>query len=155
MSGVVGSIHTGMQVQDLERSIRFYVDVVGLRERERRIVTDPYIGAIVGVPSVEIHQAFLDIPGSSHWLELLEYRGVERGIIDPNTVNTGTVHLCLEVEDLENIYLEWQRKGARFLSEPVTPTSGPNRGGRVIYMTDPDGIRVELIERPLGNVNGA
>jgi hypothetical protein len=33
-----------------------------------------------------------------------------------------------------------------FVSAPVTPTAGPNTGGRVVYMKDPDGIRVELVQ---------
>ena len=39
-------------------------------------------------------------------------------------------------------------KGVRFVSEPVPVTQGPNTGGFVVYIEDPDGNTLELIERP-------
>ena len=41
---------------------------------------------------------------------------------------------------------DWFEKGVKSVSAPVTPTIGPNKGGRAIYMIDPDGVRVELIQ---------
>lgn len=152
MSGVTGSIHTGLQVENLDRSVEFYTELLGFSERTRRTVTDSYIGEIVGVPGGIIRQAFLDIPGSEHWLELLEYETPNRGRVDPNTINIGTAHLCLEVADLDTMYSRLNEQGVRFLSSPVSPTSGPNVGGRVIYLLDPDDIRIELIQKPASNL---
>ena len=36
--------------------------------------------------------------------------------------------------------------GVKSVSAPVTPTIGPNKGGRAVYLIDPDGFRVELIQ---------
>lgn len=147
MGEIIGSSHTGLQVRDIARSLRFYEGLLGLTVRQRRTVAAPsYIGRIVGYPDVEMHQAFLDIPGSDHWLELLEYRGIQRGDVDPATGNIGTVHLCLRVTGLTELYNRLTEAGARFVGPPVEPTEGPNMGGLVVYMIDPDGIRVELVE---------
>ena len=41
----------------------------------------------------------------------------------------------------------WRPEGVRFVSEPVPVTQGPNTGGFVVYIEDPDGNTLELIER--------
>lgn len=99
-----GTIHTGLQVSDLERSIDFYVRHFGLSVRQRRLVEDEYIGIITGYPGVVIYQAFLDVPESSHWIELLEYRNIPRAAIDPATGNVGTAHFCFRVDNLASMY---------------------------------------------------
>ena len=84
--------------------------------------------------------------GADVYLELLEYRGVERAPVDTRTANPGTAHIAFFVEDLDGLFEELRAKGVDTVSRPVTPTIGPNKGGRAVYMIDPDGIRVELIE---------
>jgi catechol 2,3-dioxygenase-like lactoylglutathione lyase family enzyme len=143
---VVGAWHTGFQVADLERSLSFYRDLLGLEEIWRRVVDNDYIRELVGYPELELHQALLRIPGTDHCLELLDYRNVERAPVDPRTANPGTAHICLIVKDLAGLYERLLEAGVEFVSPPVEPTSGPNRGRLVIYMCDWDGIRVELLQ---------
>jgi lactoylglutathione lyase len=142
---VVGAWHTGFQVADLERSLAFYRDLLGFSVIWQRVVTAEYIARLVGYPGLELHQALLAIPGSEHCLELLDYRNVERTPVDPSTANPGTAHICLMVDHLAVLYERLVAAGVEFVSEPVSPTEGPNTGRLVVYMTDPDGIRVELI----------
>jgi lactoylglutathione lyase len=147
---LVGSIegvsHFGIQVADLERSIAFYRDLIGLDLIARWVTDQPYSQELVGYPGVELGVAVLRIPGSASFLEILEYRNVERRAVDPGTANPGTAHLCVYVDDLEALYERLLAGGARFVSPIKSPTAGPNAGGKVVYMIDPDGIRVELLE---------
>ncbi|HEU4702938.1 MAG TPA: VOC family protein [Conexibacter sp.] len=143
---VVGAWHTGFQVADLDRSLTFYRDLLGLEEVWRREVSEPYIGTIVGYPGVTIHQALLKIPGTDHHLELLDYRGVERTAVDTRTANPGTAHICLIVENVADLYARMREHDVDFMSPPVVPTVGPNTGRLVAYMADWDGIRIELIQ---------
>jgi len=143
---VVGAWHTGFQVANLDHSLRFYRDLLGFEEIWRRVVTDDYIGTLVGYPGLELHQALLRIPGSEHCLELLDYRNVERVPVDPATANPGTAHICLVVEGLAAMYERLVGAGVTFVSPPVVPTVGPNVGRLVAYMCDWDGIRVELLQ---------
>ena len=147
VTGVVGAWHTGFQVADLERSLSFYRDLLGFEEVWRRVVSDEYIGTLVGYPGLELHQALLRIPGTDHHLELLDYRNVERTPVDTRTANPGTAHICLLVSGLEDLYDELRNAGIEFVSPPLSPPFGPNRGGLVAYMSDWDGIRVELVQR--------
>jgi lactoylglutathione lyase len=105
-----------------------------------------YIRELVGYPGVDLHAAILRMPGTEVVLELLEYRDVERTPVDTSTANPGTAHIAFFVDDLDALYADLTTRGVRSVSAPVTPTIGPNEGGRAVYMIDPDGIRVELIQ---------
>jgi len=143
---VTGSVHTGFQVADIDRSIAFYVGLLGMTLRVRDDISAPYLGTLVGYPGVVLRAAYVDIPGSDHWLELLEYHGVERAAVDPATANPGTAHICLTVTDLQAMYERMLAEGVRFVSPPVIPTRGMNKGRLAVYALDPDGIRVELLQ---------
>jgi lactoylglutathione lyase len=134
----------------LERSVVFYRDLLGLQIVFEWNPRAPYIGVLVGYPDVDLHCAVLRVPNSDWFLELLEYRGVESEAVDTRTANPGTAHLAFGVDDVDALYSHLTESGVRSVSPPITPTIGPNRGGRAVYMIDPDGIRVELVqaERP-------
>jgi lactoylglutathione lyase len=147
MVRVRGCDHIGIQVQDVERSARFYEEHLGFERVERWSLSHPYVQRVVGYyPDVTLEIALMTIPGSDLFLEILEYRGVARSPVDPATANPGTAHFCLFVDDLEALHAELSSKGVAFVSEVETPTWGPNKGGRLVYMKDPDGIRVELVQ---------
>lgn len=150
MVGITRAHHTGLQVESLERSLTFYQDVLGFELIFSWNPKAAYIGQLVGYRDVDLHSAILRMPNSDTFLELLEYRGVERSPVDTGTANPGTAHIAFYVEELDVLYGELRAKGVDSVSEPVTPTVGPNAGGRAVYMIDPDGIRVELIESSRG-----
>ena len=60
--------------------------------------------------------------------------------------NIGINHIAFKVDALDPLYERLVAHGVTSVSKPVTPTIGPNRGGRAVYVIDPDGFRVELIE---------
>ena len=138
--------HTGLQVADLDRSLGFYRDLLGFELVFRWNPQAEYIGILVGYPGVDLHAAILKVPNSDTILELLEYRNVARHPVDTGTANPGTAHTAYFVDDLDAMYERLVAAGVRAVSPPVTPTIGPNVGGRAVYLMDPDGIRVELIQ---------
>ena len=146
---IEGVSHFGIQVADLAKSIAFYRDLLGLELIAEWVRDQLYIQELVGYPGVELNVAVFRLPGSASFLEILEYRNVERHAVDPGTANPGTAHLCVYVDDLEALHERLAAGGARFVSPIKSPTAGPNMGGKVIYMIDPDGIRVELLETAL------
>ena len=104
---------------------------------------------MTGYPGADIHAAILRPPGDTGlFLEILEYRNVDRAPVDTGTANPGTAHIAFFVDDCDALYQGLVAKGVTSVSRPVTPTIGPNQGGRAVYMIDPDGIRVELIQSP-------
>lgn len=143
---VVGAHHTGLHVADIERSLVFYRDLLGLEVVWERVVADDYVRRIVDVPGAELHQAMLRIPGSDHHIELIDYRGVGRATVDPAPPTVGSAHVCLTVSGLEALYERLREAGAGALSEPVVVPVGPNAGATAVYMRDPDGFCVELVQ---------
>jgi catechol 2,3-dioxygenase-like lactoylglutathione lyase family enzyme len=143
---IVGAHHTAYQIADLERSLAFYRDLLGFELVWERVNSEEYVRKIVGQPEAVLHQAMLRFPGSDHLLELIDYRGVERTPVDTNPVNPGTAHICLLVRDLPAYYDHLVANGVASVSEPVAVTSGPNAGRLAVYMIDPDGFRLELLD---------
>jgi lactoylglutathione lyase len=144
---ITGCDHIGITVRDVERSAQFYEESLGFVPVERWSRGEPYVQRLVGYyPDVTLEIVVLQIPGSPVLLEILEYQGVETAPIDPANGNPGTAHFCLFVDDLDDLYARLEAKGVEFVSEVETATAGPIKGGRVVYMIDPDGIRVELVE---------
>ena len=141
--------HVGLQVADLDRSIAYYRDVIGLRLLERLLRDDAYLKVVVGYPAVTLDVAVLVEPASGALLELLQYLGTDGVLIDPATANPGTGHVCFQVDDVDAIHARALAAGYGAVNPPVTPTAGRWTGGRSVYLKDPDGIRVELVQRGL------
>jgi catechol 2,3-dioxygenase-like lactoylglutathione lyase family enzyme len=150
---VRGIWHAGFSVRDIERSIAFYRDALGLNLRHRQVQDNPYTAQLVGIAGARLRVAQFTLPGgtasrSGHVLELIEYerpRGEAQSIAN-NAI--GAAHLALEVEDIDAIRPRLEAAGATFLSDPLDITAGINRGGRTVYLRDPDGITLELVEPP-------
>lgn len=150
-----GCDHVGITVTNLERSIQFYEDL-GFETVGRWSRSEPYVQRVVGYfPDVVLEIAEMTIPGSPVRLEILEYRGVAGTQVDTASANPGTGHVCLLVEDLDELHARMTDRGAAFVSAVETSTAGPIKGGKVVYMIDPDGIRVELVELPKGGGDGS
>jgi lactoylglutathione lyase len=149
VGSIEGVSHFGIQVASLERSIAFYRDLLGLEMIAHWVRDQPYIQDLVGYPGVELQVAVFRFPNSGSFLEVLEYRNVEKHAVDTSTANPGTAHFCLYVPDLDALHERLLAAGVEFVSGIKSPTVGPNQGAKAIYMVDPDGIRVELLETRL------
>src|SRR4051812_39244286 len=101
---ITGIDHTSFTVSNLERSLEFYVNVLGLELLWQRKITNEYFRAIVGMPDCVVQAAHLQIPGSTHKLELFEYTTPRGQPADIRTNNPGSAHLSLCVTDLTEAY---------------------------------------------------
>lgn len=149
MGKVIALEHVAIQVSDIDRSVRFYQEHLGFELLFRVTRNEPYVQRVVGYhPDVTLEIAELAIPGSDARLEIVEYRDVDRTPIDPATANPGTMHFSVFVDDLLEMHERLSAAGVQFVSEPQHSDAGHLKGGIVVYMKDPDGIRVELVQRP-------
>src|SRR5260370_23272186 len=149
--GGAAILHTGLTVSDLDRSIAFYRDLLGLELVAQWDSAQPYLRTVVGFPEAELRIALLRLPGaaaavSGHHLELLEYRAPRGARGDPRTCNPGNAHVAFMVDDVDQAYAELRARGVRFKSAPVEITHGRNRGAKAVYFLDPDDITLELVE---------
>jgi lactoylglutathione lyase len=146
-SDINGVNHTGLQVRDIERSIAFYRDLIGLELLARRESRADYVADVVGYPGAVLQMAWLRHPSGGPVIELLEYVEPRGTPIDTSTPNPGTAHVCFNVPDIQATYERLKVAGVKFKSAgPVAITQGLNKGGFAIYFTDPDGITLELLQ---------
>lgn len=138
--------HVGFTVAELDRSIAWYTLFLRVPPvLVRRGWDRPYTGEMIGYAGAEISWAYFELPGGAH-LELIEYTTPEPRPGSTETNTLGSAHLCLLVTD---IHAEYERLSgaAQFRSPaPVRIPEGPNEGGWGLYLRDPDGITVELIQ---------
>ena len=119
-------LHTRMRVNDLERTVKFYREALGLTLDRR--MTSPR-GAQL---------AFLKTPNSTEEIELCQMpAGAE-----PVAVQPDLMHLAFEVENLETFAAELAKKGYS-LSDGPTPTGG---GSVIAFIDAPEGYEIELIQ---------
>jgi catechol 2,3-dioxygenase-like lactoylglutathione lyase family enzyme len=145
----VGLHHIGLTVGNLEQSVRFYRDRLGLLLIRRRTADADYVGQQTGFPGVRLEVGSLRVtPDGSVSLELAQYLTQGRPSGEVPTNQAGTSHLCLQVDDIQRAFEDLQRHGVRFKSAPVAITAGPNAGGFAVYLFDPDGYTVELFQPP-------
>jgi lactoylglutathione lyase len=122
-------LHTRMRVSDLDQTIQFYTNVLGLEVLERK--TSPRGSQL----------AFLKVPNSDELIELTSFPPS-----GPVKVQEDLVHLAFQVESLDETIATLTSKGITITDGPTNTSSG----SRFIFIDAPDGYEVELIERPAG-----
>jgi lactoylglutathione lyase len=118
-------LHTRYRVHDLEKTVSFYKDVLGLEEVRRH--TSGRGSQLV----------FLKAPGSDEEIELCKFD--ESG---PVEVGPDLTHLAFEVDDLDKFAKHAAAKG-----HPLSDGPHPSSGGRIAFVDAPEGYEIELIER--------
>jgi glyoxylase I family protein len=142
---VVSTNHTSFTVSSLDRSVAFFRDCLGF-ELVSRAPRDPAIvRQITGVPDADMEIAFLRGPG--HTLELIEYRApASKGRVEARPCDTGFAHLALNVDDAQAAVDAVAAFGVKAIAPPVAINAGPNKGRKVVYVRDWDGVTLEFIE---------
>jgi lactoylglutathione lyase len=118
-------LHTRYRVDDLEKTVRFYTEVLGLKEVRRH--KSPRGSELV----------FLKAPDSAEEIELCHYPAA-----GPVQVQPDLTHLAFEVESLDAFAQHLARLGMKY-------SDGPHRGpqgGGIAFIDAPEGYEVELIE---------
>jgi glyoxylase I family protein len=142
--------HVGITVRDLDVSVAFYHDILGLR-----FVVPPtpwiegeHLAQSLGVePPVALRVALFEVGDGSTWFEVLQYRSpasrTERALAQNDI---GAAHVAFHVDAIEEKVTELKAKGVPFNSEVNVVDDGPLAGWRWVYFTDPDGHMMELVE---------
>jgi len=149
---ILDVLHFSFTVSDIERSIAWYTEVLGLELVHRQRQENEYTQVLVGIPGAVLEVAQFAVPGvpparSTHMLELVEYvtpLGERFGELPTNSV--GCAHLALMVTDIHERYERMRGLGVAFANPPVAITAGANTGGFACYFRDPDGITLELMQ---------
>jgi lactoylglutathione lyase len=122
-------IHTCYRIGEIDRSVAFY-QALGFEEVGRLPIRDEAINVFMG------------LPGDGARLELTYNFGV-----DSYELGTGYNHIAVTVADLDDVLPRLAEQGIEPEKPPYTVSEG---GSRLCFVRDPDGYRVELIERGAG-----
>ncbi len=119
-------LHTRYRVTDLDKTVAFYKDVLGLEETSRH--TSGRGSQLV----------FFKAPGSDEEIEICKYDGS-----GPVNVGSDITHLAFEVDDMEAFAKHSTAKGYPLSDGPHKSGSG----GVIAFIDAPEGYEVELIQR--------
>lgn len=136
--------HTSFTVSDMERSVSFYQDILGMK-----LVWDsvqagmqfkgPIADNLTDCPGTELRIVFLSI--NERLIELVEYSPKGKSLVDNKASDTGSAHVCFKTENIQGLHKKLSANGVRLHCTPQ------NLGGLwVMYFRDPDGIILEAMQ---------
>ena len=148
---MIGVLHFSFTVSDIDKSVKWYTDVLGLELVNRQRQNNEYTKKLVGMPDAVLEVARLSIPGvhhgaSDHILELVQYVVTPGPIVPLKTNSPGIAHFAFLVDDILERFNRLSGLGVSFRNPPVTITEGTNRGGMVCYFHGPDGETLEFLQ---------
>lgn len=140
--------HTGFSVTSLEKALPFWTELLGFELlRQGEIGPGAFLGNVCGVPNHALRFALLQAPG--HKVELLEYIGDEpRGQLDIPNQTIGAAHICFTIADLDGSLPAFADYGWHPYGEVQVLAAGPRAGARVAYISNEDGLCIELMQPP-------
>jgi catechol 2,3-dioxygenase-like lactoylglutathione lyase family enzyme len=138
--------HVSVTTNDLERSIAFYRDVIGLPLVDRGQLEGQELETLIRRAGARARWAELAL-GGGQVLELLQYLAPDEDAVEQRPWRAGATHIGLAVESLDGVLSRLAAAGVD-ASEVVTLTEPGWEGVRCVYSTDPDGVSIELLERP-------
>jgi len=139
--------HVAISVKDMERSLDFWRDALGLQLIQDRMLSGPDLDMALMETGTSVRMVILaDEVGSM--IELLGWESPpvrERPPEHLKFASTGLVEVCLAVSDLEKLEEDLAKKGIRFRT-PVWILNIEGLDVKVTHVVDPDGVQVELIQ---------
>jgi catechol 2,3-dioxygenase-like lactoylglutathione lyase family enzyme len=140
--------HVSVTVAELDRSLAFYQGLLQISVLGRGEDDGPPIPTPKGVIHSRFRFADLDL-GGGQILELLQYLHPKRRPLHPTAFAPGGGHVGLRVSNLEAALRRLRRAGVLPRFRPIQ-VDAPSwwAGARVVYVSDPDGTTVELVQRP-------
>jgi catechol 2,3-dioxygenase-like lactoylglutathione lyase family enzyme len=141
---ITGIHHFSFTISDMDRSLAFYTDILGMRILSDVIVQESPDHSVTGIPDARLRIVHLNAYGCV--VEFIQYLSPIGKSLDARTCDTGSAHIAFVVDNMEATCRELQGKGVQFKSEPVVTGSEPGTIVKSVYFLDPDGITLELVE---------
>lgn len=139
--------HINVVVSDMERSLRFYVEVLGLRRGFETTLEGAWIAEVTGLEGARARCVFVEPEDGSARIELLQYETPEGAPVPANArPNTpGLRHAAFAVDDLDAFLARLRAANVAPISPPVAVpfTVGGMGRKRLCYFHDPDGTLLE------------
>jgi catechol 2,3-dioxygenase-like lactoylglutathione lyase family enzyme len=144
--------HLNIVVADLDRSVRFYTELLGYSLVKKAQLEGEWIDRIVGLKGVKGRVAYVVAPAGEPRIELLHYETPtgEDPIANRQANTIGLRHFAMRVDDIAAMTAKLREAGVDVLSDPVKVPLGVvnhDQGKKtLVYFRDPDGVVLELAE---------
>ncbi len=143
--------HIGLTVSDLNRSVEFYKNILGMEFLGHLTMSGPSTDKLFNYTNCIVELAYLS--GSESLtcppIELIQFVSPKEQKDQASLFKTSISELCFYVEDIDLVYQELKAKGVEFLSEPqyFNFTEYGFDKSKAVYFKDPDGIILELMQK--------
>ncbi|MCH8843281.1 MAG: VOC family protein [SAR324 cluster bacterium] len=135
--------HISFTVSDLQRSIAFYRDGLGLKLLGTMDRDEAFSSKVTGVPGATLKIAFLGTTNCN--VELIEYLTPQGRKADTATCNVGSAHVAFNVENFQEMIDRVLAAGGRMIGQPTLIPSGRHKHRQAVYLEDPDNNTIEFI----------
>ena len=143
--------HHTFTVSDMDRSIRFYRDLLGFKLLQDVLRENlPSYDQVMGFKDVRVRVAMFQDPAGESMLALLQFHNPSPRPRETDLRDVGTSVLAVEVADIDARYEHLSAAGVRFNTPPVDVVRDGRLAARLTYARDPDGILIELYEPARG-----
>lgn len=145
---ISGVHHACVSVSDMERSLAFYRDTLGMKEEVN--ITYDADPAMMDLPGTKPKQHLVLLSAGNARVELIHYIEPKGRPNDRRTCDHGTLHLCFQVDDVRRTCQTLKARGVRFHREPLLiGEAGEGLAGHwYVYFRGPDNEVLELIQPP-------
>ncbi|MBI0475401.1 glyoxalase [Sphingomonas sp. MA1305] len=149
-ANVIAVDHTGVAVSSLSEAIRFWTGALGFTLERQSEMGGEFLHQVTGVDDPSVKTAIVRAP-DGFVVELLEYsNGRRNGVVPSSAASIGAAHLALTVKDIHVAISQVEAAGWKAKGSPLPIAGGPRKGTLVAYVSGPDHITVELMQRPVG-----
>ena len=141
---VLSANHTSFTVSSLDRTLGFFTGCLGFQLVSRAPRDPKIIQKVTGVEGADMEIAFVRGPGQM--VELIEYKApASRARVQSRPCDAGFAHLALDVDNVDAAVAAAESYGVKAINPPVAIDQGPNKGKKVVYLRDWDGVTLEFI----------
>ncbi|MSQ54157.1 MAG: bleomycin resistance protein [Betaproteobacteria bacterium] len=142
---IVGTNHTSFTVSSLDRTLPFFLECLSFKLVSRAPRDPQIVQQVTGVEGADMEIAF--VSGHGCTVELIEYKApASKGRVEARPCDAGFAHIAFNVDDADAAVAEAARYNVVAINPPVAINAGPNRGRKVVYCRDADGVTFEFIE---------
>lgn len=134
--------HTGIVVDELEKSLYFYKDLLGFKIIKQMREKSTYIDNVLALKDVEVTTIKMSAP-DGQMIELLKYHSHPVKSIPRRICDIGITHIAFTVGNLDSVFNRLKGEGLLFNAPPQL---SPDGYAKVTFCTAPEGTLIELVE---------
>lgn len=137
--------HVGIVTNNLNRSIKFYRDILGFKIIKKMNETGSNLSKVMGLKNVEVTTVKMKPPEGDTMVELLYWNNPK----SKNKINClklnylGLTHYAMTVKNIDKLYKVLKKKGVKFINEPLM---SEDKNVKLAFCKSPDGVYIEMVQ---------